>query len=471
MDSSTSIDALVVQDLGRHKLPARHLVAALRQAGWRAQLVDLNDGADAIIALARRTMPRLVISSILFADRVDEHFALMTSLRDVIPRAHLAMAGHLPALASVDFLTACPALDAVLGDDKNSALSFLRLDRPSLDDLPFPARDDGIASYQGYGFAAVEASRGCYHACSFCLPSAFHRARGAPYRLRSIPNLVDEIESLYRRGARLFLFDDEQFLPPPSQRAQRIASLADELERRDLRIAFTFKCRADDVDAQLFRRLQALGLLRVYVGVESGNPATLDLYNKRVTVQQNVEALATLSDLGVVADFRAVLLHPWSAFEAIETEIAFLDHVLPWMSTAFDFRELEIYHGTPLARRLQPNHSFARIEYTIGDARAELLRQLCRGVFDPSGAYGALHRSLTEAWFAQLVAQRFQPSTTDAERARELKSQATKLNGESLAVWREMLAFARDADTHDANRVNEKASAWVARINQATRFP
>jgi len=525
MATSLSVDALVVQDLGQQKLSARYLVPALQRAGWRASLVDLNDGIAAIVALAQRTTPRLVASSILFADRVNEHLALMTALRSVLPHAHLTIAGHLPAFAHADLLDACPALDSVMRGEEEEIARIIstvplqtRDTKPHaiphaaqiipLDDLPFPARDDGIASYQGYGFATVEASRGCYHACSFCLPSAFHHSRGAPYRLRSISNLVDEIESLYLRGARLFLFDDEQFLPPSPQRAERIASFADELERRDLRIAFTIKCRADDVDAKLFRRLQVLGLVRVYVGIESGSQATLDLYNKRVTAGQNIEALETLSDLGLVADFRAVMFHPWSTFEAIEAEIEFLDRVSPWMSTAFDFRELEIYPGTPLARRmkmslraersnLQPTDgdSFVAIlrlrdkrhrsaqdaprndtsttwslDYTIADPRAELLRQCSRLVFDPAGMYGDAHRSLTTAWFAQLLAQRFQPSASDAERARELKSVAAKMNSASLAVWREMLAFARDADIHHTNRVNEKASEWTERLNQETRF-
>jgi anaerobic magnesium-protoporphyrin IX monomethyl ester cyclase len=485
METSLSVDALVVQDLGQHKLSARYLVATLQHVCWRALLIDLNDGIDAIVTLAQRATPRLIVSSILFADRVNEHLALMTALRSVLPHAHLTIAGHLPTFAHADLLAACPALDSVMrGEEEEIAriISTLPLQardtKPRvvldalriipLDDLPFPARDDGIASYQGYGFATVEASRGCYHACAFCLPSAFHHAGGAPYRLRSIPNLVDEIESLYRRGARLFLFDDEQFLPPMSQRAERIASLADELERCALRIAFTIKCRADDAnaDAELFRRLQELGLVRVYVGIESGSQATLDLYNKRVTVEQNIEALRTLNDLGLVADFRAVIFHPWSTFEAIETEIEFLHRLSPWMSTAFDFRELEIYPGTPLARRMPKQKNAWTILYTITDPRAELLRRCSRLVFDPAGKYGDAHRSLTTAWFAHLLAQRFQPSASDTQRAHELKSSAMKMNGESLVVWREMLEFARDADIHDTNRVNEKASEWATKINQ-----
>ena len=84
-----------------------------------------------------------------------------------------------------------------------------------LDDFPWPQRDAAETAFQGYGFATVQSSRGCYHACAMCLPCAYYRAApGGNYRLRGIPYLVDEIEALYRRGTRLFLFDDEQFLPP-----------------------------------------------------------------------------------------------------------------------------------------------------------------------------------------------------------------------------------------------------------------
>ena len=150
-----------------------------------------------------------------------------------------------------------------------------------LDDLPWPQRDAAETSFQGYGFATVQGSRGCYHACAMCLPCAFYRAApGGGYRLRGIPHLVDEIEALYRRGTRLFLFDDEQFLPPGDARQARVEAFAQELARRELEIAFTIKCRPDDVEAGILRRLQEIGLLRVYVGIESGCQATLDLLGK-----------------------------------------------------------------------------------------------------------------------------------------------------------------------------------------------
>ena len=461
MEPSSSVDAFVIEDLGQQKLQARYLTALVRRTGLRIRLIDLNDGVDAIVALAKRATPRLIVSSILFADRVDEILALMTALRGVCPRAHLALAGHLPAFASTELRAACPALDSI------SAQSLIS----NLDSLPFPARDDGIAAYLGYGFATVEASRGCYHACAFCLPSAFYRAHGAPYRLRGIANLVDEIEALYQQGARLFLFDDEQFLPPKPARAERVTAFADELARRDLRIAFTIKCRADDVDETLFRYLKEIGLLRVYVGIESGSGMTLELLNKRVTPQQNADALAMLDSLGIVADFHVLFFHPWSTLETIQTESAFLESILPRCSTAFDFCEVEIYPGTLFARRARAEGKCGtdawQMPYTVADPRAELLRRLCRVVFGT--LFAQSREALTRAWFAQLLARRFRPTVSDDDRARELKVLAARANREALAVWREMLTFADGEKAFDASRVNARASAWATRLDMLRR--
>ena len=137
------------------------------------------------------------------------------------------------------------------------------------------------------------------------------------------------------------------------QRHARVEAFAQELARRELAIAFTIKCRPDDVEAGILRRLQKIGLLRVYVGIESGCQVTLDLLGKGVTVQRNSEALATLDRLGLVADFFCLIFHPWSTLETIATDLAFLEQAIPQHATVFSFSEVAVYPGTPLARRLQ----------------------------------------------------------------------------------------------------------------------
>jgi anaerobic magnesium-protoporphyrin IX monomethyl ester cyclase len=487
---------LLLEDLSQQRLPARTLAAVLQRAGWRVRLAHFSgEQADTVIALAQRERPRLIIFSTLFADRLPETLALVTALRQSGVRAHTTMVGPLPSFAASELLAACPALDSVLCGEAEASVAQLAasLDDPELrqtvpglayrspqvhinpppqpvsklDDLPFPLQDD-LPEYAGYGFATLESSRGCYHACTFCLPCAFYRAAGVPYRLRSITKLVDEIEALHQRGTRLFLFDDEQFLLPGRAREERVEALGHELERRNLSIAFTIKCRADDVDAPLFRRLKAMGLLRVYVGVESGCQATLDLLGKRITAQRNAEALTTLDELGIVADFRSLLFHPWSTLETVRADIAFLQSVMPHLSTCFNFQEVEVYPGTPLAARLRAEGRGTGDPwpppYTIADPRAELLRRLRRIIF--SGPHVRFQEQVTQTWFDLLLQRRFQPAQFDPDRAQQFKAAVARVNAESLDVWRDMLTFADAGDIYSADLVNERAADWAGRINR-----
>ena len=502
---------LVVEDLGQQHLSARSLAAVLRRAGWDARLVDFSRGqdgggddasADAIIALAGKLRPRLIIFSVLFADRIPEHLALIAALRRAGVRAHVTLTGPLPSFAPAELLAACPALDSVLCGEAEASVATLAAgpDDPArwhhvpglvyreaesrsvcanpwpealtkLDDLPWPLRDASETSFQGYGFATVQGSRGCYHACAMCLPCAFYRAApGGRYRLRSIPNLVDEIEALYRQGTRLFLFDDEQFLPPGEARPARVEAFAQALARRELAIAFTIKCRPDDVEAGILRRLQEVGLLRVYVGIESGCQATLDLLGKGVTVQRNIEALAMLDRLGLVTDFFCLMFQPWSTLDTIQAELAFLQQVSSQHATIFSFNEVAAYPGTLLARRLQGEGRGEGVPwplaYEIADPRAELLRRLNSLIFGAATAHDRIRARITQAWFALLLKRRFHPET-EAGQFGQLKALAARVNRETLDVWQQMTAFVRQEEIHDPARVNTLAGRWAGAVHAA----
>jgi anaerobic magnesium-protoporphyrin IX monomethyl ester cyclase len=504
-----NIDVLLIEDLSQQRLPARALAAVLRQAGYETHLAhfgprssDGGEDAQAVAALAETLHPRLVIFSILFASLIPQYLGLAEALRRAGIGAHISMAGPLPSFVPAELLAACPALDSVLCGEAEASLAGLAavLHTPvlwpqapglayrtpdgairqasgwseqvgDLDTLPFPARDGEPASFRGFGFATVESSRGCYHSCAFCLPTAFYRAAAGPscYRLRSVRDLVDEIETLCRLGVRLFLFDDEQFLPPKPYRDRRVAQLEHELRRRGLEIAFTIKCRPDDVEARLFERLRGMGLVRVYVGVESGCQASLDLFGKGVTTQRNVEALASLDRLDVVADFYDLLFHPWSTLDTVAADIAFCRRVAPYLSTPLRFNELGILPGTRLAARLQSEGRCSGEPwswcYDLGDPRVEVLRRLNRLVFSISTARSRTDRVLTAAWYALLLERRFRPGRFDEARAGKLRKAVARLNRDCLAVWSDMLDFARAGAIGDAERVNAAAARWAGQVN------
>jgi radical SAM superfamily enzyme YgiQ (UPF0313 family) len=487
---------LLLEDLSQQRLPARALAAALRRAGLRAHLAHFGVGVEpaALASLADRLKPGLVVFSILFDHLVAENLALATALRTAGVDAHLTMTGPLATFAYGTLLESCPALDSVLRGEADGSVVALAnalgdgsgwravaglayrapdiranpLPSPAeLDTLPFPARDEPFPHATGLAFATVAASRGCPHTCSFCLPCAAYRAGPGPaHRLRSIPNLLDEIEYLYRAGTRLFLFDDEQFLPPGGGRYERVCALEDGLRRRGLEIAFTLKCRPDDVEEGLFRQLKALGLIRVYLGVEAGCQRSLDLFGKQVTPVCNARALALLDKLGIVVDFRCLIFHPWSTLETVQTDVAFLQAEIPYVPTPYTFREVVVYPGTRLAARLveegRTGVGGRPVAYTIPEAPVEILRRLVRLLFASRDASGGLHERVTAGWYEALLAQRLGRSAGPAPNV--LRNTVSVLNRQTLAVWGEMLAFAASRDCRLAHSVNERAARWAMRL-------
>lgn len=487
---------LLIEDLSQQRLPARSLVAVLSKAGVCPHIVDSNADPDSLVCLALALEPRLIVFSLLFADKAPEYLALIEALRGAGVRAHITLVGPLPSLAYAQFLNASPGLDSVLygepepiiaqlavalgkGEDwqtipglaaRAPALGPLAPAPLDLDTLPQPWRDDEAIAGQKH--ATVQASRGCYHACGFCLPCAFYRRIGAGYRLRSIPNLVDEMQALYRRKVRLFLFDDEQFLAPGRARADRVNEFARELKRRRLEVAFTIKCRPDDVDRELFLTLQNVGLVRVYAGIESGCQATLDRLGKGATVEQNAAALARLDELGITADFRCLMFHPWSTCETVRADIEFLRTHGSRCSTPFSFHEMEVYAGTPLASRLiAEGRADARqwqLEYGIKDPRVELLRRFNHLMSSPTGGLERTQQELTRASFDLLCQNRFDRSPESYAQVERLKQITRQLNGELLDLWQEILSFVETGDIGDAARVNARAAEWMERVNLYT---
>ena len=506
MQNDACCDVLLIEDLAQQRLPARTLAAVLRESGFVARLAHFGVGDDPeqITMLAQASQPRLIVLSILFAHLLAETLALVEQLRSAGVSAHLTMAGALPALAWEELLAMCPALDSVLCGEAEAHIVQLALRLSAdwqrvpglayrnpapcanplpgsvldLDTLPFPARDDHPKTLTGFGFATVEASRGCYHACTFCLPCAFYRvAASSPYRSRSVTHLIEEIDVLYRQGVRLFLFDDEQFLPPTSLRAERVAALAEQLRQRELDIAFTLKCRGDDVDETLFRQLRDIGLVRVYVGVESGCADTLKRLGKGVTAACNAQALAMLDALGIVADFRSLLFHPWSSLGTVQADIDFLERSLPHVSTPYTFHEVECYPGTKLAHRLRASQG-DRGEigceeasppglraYTLVDSKAELLRRLSRILFEGRSARQSVLGQAVRAGYELLLLRRFCPHRIAEGQYQAWRDITVRLNRESLSVWREMLAFADSSHRQDIDLITEHTSAWAMRLN------
>jgi hypothetical protein len=341
-----------------------------------------------------------------------------------------------------------------------------------LDSLPFPSRDTPPQHHLGIGFSPIVGSRGCYRDCAFCSIRSFYGAsRGPLQRFRSVPNLMDEMEMLYHTyGVRFFVFNDDEWFPPGEARLQRVAELERELRQRKLDVLLSIKCRADDVEEGLFRRLREMGVVRAYVGVESGSDHSLRTLNKHTTVAQNRHALQVLQRVEMLADFGLIFFDPDSTIEDVRANLDFFHEMAGQGQAPLSFGRMEVYAGTPILDRLQQegrlSGNFLAWNCEIADPRVEMLFRLMiatmrRRHYDNDG----LAKQCSIACYEWSMYRYLRQEGRDAELSRQLRDIVARVNNHSLAMLEEMFGFVQREDLRNFRAVNDRATDWATRIN------
>ena len=223
-----------------------------------------------------------------------------------------------------------------------------------LDSLPFPRWDLVTEDRSRMGFKVFTrpvgggypllASRGCPEFCTYCP----HRIL-AGYRMRSIMNIVDEMERLCTRVSRPYvIFRDPLF----TEQRERVVELCDEIKRRGLNLTFEAETRLDRLDVDLLDRLYSAGFRAMSFGVESLDPATLKKSGRRPIPQSHQrEIIEHCRKLGIVtAAFYVLgfLQDDWNSVAAT------IDYATDLGSTFAQFKMLTPYPGTPMFKQIQP---------------------------------------------------------------------------------------------------------------------
>jgi radical SAM superfamily enzyme YgiQ (UPF0313 family) len=120
--------------------------------------------------------------------------------------------GERPLVEFLQFLLGRKPVEAVpnLAYKKYGEIVFNRIEENyPIDDLPFPDLGDLAPERYRLGrkpMTFMITSRSCPHRCSFC---SVHTTFGTKYRLRSLENVLDEIDVRYRQGYRVIDFEDD----------------------------------------------------------------------------------------------------------------------------------------------------------------------------------------------------------------------------------------------------------------------
>lgn len=221
------------------------------------------------------------------------------------------------------------------GDDNKVVRNAPRPLLVNLDELPFPARH--LINKEKYlwvppgkgvtSLAGLLTKRGCPYFCSFCAQDQIFSRK---VRYRSVQNVLDELDEIINvHGiSHIYFFDDTLVI-----KRKRMMELCAGIKERGLEFTWEGMARANLVDPELLQTQRSVGLVRMSLGIESGNQGILDAIDKGTTLQQIYDGYKMTKNAGIETRGSAIIGHPnetkKTAWETIKflRKLKYLDQV------------------------------------------------------------------------------------------------------------------------------------------------
>lgn len=122
----------------------------------------------------------------------------------------------------------------------------------------------------------IDVGRGCPFTCTFCSTKTFWKQK---YRLRNIPDIINEIEYLVKNfGINNFSFDHDLF----TVNNKKIKEFCNQIKQRELKIEWYCSSRIDTITEELIDIMAAAGCYKILYGIETGSPRMQKVVGKNL---------------------------------------------------------------------------------------------------------------------------------------------------------------------------------------------
>ncbi len=217
-----------------------------------------------------------------------------------------------------------------------------------LDSLPFPAYEKlpgfpakynlPLFSYIKPPGATMITSRGCPYQCSYCDRSVFKRG----YRYNSASYIYEHMKYLHNDfGVRHLNIYDDLF----TLHRSRIESLCEMLIQNPLGVRFNCAVRVGHTDDALLKLLKAAGCLMVSIGIESGDPALLEVHKPGVYLDEVRDTVSRVHAAGLRVKGLFMMGLPGETVESIQKTS---DFVISLELDDMNMAKFTPFHGAPV---------------------------------------------------------------------------------------------------------------------------
>jgi anaerobic magnesium-protoporphyrin IX monomethyl ester cyclase len=190
-----------------------------------------------------------------------------------------------------------------------------------IDSFPLPYRGDfDHAAYQQEGLlkdgaktTSIITTYGCPFNCDFCSRPVF----GSLFRRRKLDSILEEIEQIRQLGYDSLWIADDNFTLD--------LNYLKEFCRRMIGRKIKWSClsRVTGINPEITRLIKAAGCRRVYLGLESGSQETLQLMNKKASLEEGVNAVRLFHEAGIEVAAFFIVGYPGETVTSIEATFRF----------------------------------------------------------------------------------------------------------------------------------------------------
>jgi len=165
-----------------------------------------------------------------------------------------------------------------------------------LDALPLPAYHASLHTDHAYG-NLIFTGRGCPYRCAYCAPSPGKRK----VRLRSMPLVLEEIKTNLKNNSALkcLIVMDDTFTLGRERIEEFCRGMRELRKERDL--VWYCECHVGRIKdfMDILPAMIDAGLIRLQIGIESGDQNVVDQYNKHVRIDDILQFVSYAAECGL----------------------------------------------------------------------------------------------------------------------------------------------------------------------------